>query len=856
MSTGIKNLRMPMILFLTALFLLPVSLIYVTSNGTHSTIGNPINTGSDCDSHRITRAPHFAPILECDENTTKTADPGDLVVFNCTVMNEGNMTDDYEVTSSTIPGWNIILYPDKFPGIPPVTSPAPESERIRSLTVRAVVGFNATVGNYYFEVTLRSQLSPSNTSKVTFTVRFLPLHRIDIISPQQKSRLPGEKVMYEFQVRNTGNVDDTYEIWVESSDPDWVVILADDSMETLNLHIGNMEVVPVIVFIPQEVDAGHIHLTTFAARLKDEPSAHVERGTVETMVSNLTRIKVDQDERERTRDGILGDDVTFTFEIINKGNNLDTIIGSPGTFLVSRSPDTPFNWLTFIDNSSLGEGGLPKDQGVNISFRVTIPPLTPPGIYEFLVNIYSDIPLTFQDKASFTVNVLTLYNTEMEFNVTSKEACIGDNVSFSPLLSNTGNVRDTYTCKIESDHTYWIYIKEPTFTVDLGDACETVFNVRVPRDTPPGTYDFLFTLFSEGDENISFEQRYELKVAETLDFSFSVSNETHDAVIGREILVPLTVANTGNVDLPLSLDIFGEPWGTLGHNYLFIRFYETEELTLTFRPPHGMELTEYTFLIVGEVLAETGTRKIIIIDINVTGPEQGDEYFDILFSGGAYELQIEGKIENSNGEWPEDLEDYPNSWSSIPDEVFQERYIVSDASELEMTIRADGNGLVDNISDERYSLVIMKVQGDDAAAIVLYDMGFEDSTEEHTFIIEWPLLDGPYSMLFIRLFKEKMYEICTTDMTMGRNESDTYNIIFHGDEYDLAVTKLEADGNPLTVEMKDMPLEDSDLTGYEVDWSKVVTGESDAVVLSYRDDEDKSRICRIVGEMTGFSFCK
>ena len=838
MSAAIKYPRIPMILFLTVLFLLPVSQIYATSNGTRSAIGGPDNAGSSCDSPRTTRTNHFAPVLECGENTTKSAYPGHTVVFNCTVKNEGNMTDDYKVTSTAIPGWNIILYPDKFPRIPPVTIPANESEKIKDLTVRVVVGemSAATVGNYSFEVTLRSQLSPSNISTMNFTVRVLPLHRIEIITPQEKTRLPGEEAMYEFEIWNTGNVDGIYEIWVESSDPDWVVILVDDSMETLNLHIGDMRVAPVLVFIPQDADAGYVHRTSFAARLKGESSVHVERGIVGTKIGNITRIKVNQDGLERTRDGIPGDEISFTFEIINTGNNLDEIIGSTGSFVLSRIPDTPANWGIHIDNAPVKDIGLPKDMAANISLIVTIPPFTPPGIYEFVVDIYSDIPLTYQDQASFEVNVLSFHDAEMEFKVTSKDANIGDNVTFTALLNNTGNMWDSYSCEVESQYSHWLWMDVPGFTVDFGNTHEVIFNIRIPDDAPVGTYDFLFTLFSEGDENLSFKEGFELKVAETLDFSFSALNETYDAVIGSEILLPLNVSNIGNADLPLSLDIFGESWGILEHRNLFLRYKESKELTISFNPPLGIDPTDYSFLIIGEMIMGVGVEKTITVNINVIDPVQTGEYFGILFTGGGFELQIEGEKTNSTAGPFGTLDDYLNSWPGISDDVFHERYVVSGTTELDLRVRPGGEDYVENISREKYSLVIIKVMVDDAAAIVLNDMGFEGNSEEHRFMIEWPRIDKPYDMWFTRLFEERSYQICATGMVMDRNESDTYNILFHDDEYDLVITKVEVDGNSLTVDMKDMPLDDSERMEYEIDWSKVATDESDAVILSYRNE--------------------
>ena len=195
----------------------------------------------DDESTQSTRGPQFTPTLVCNEPgpepQTKKAYPMDLVTFNCTVTNEGNFYDDYVVDSTEISGWNIILYPDKFPRIPPLSSPEDDAKKIKKMTVRIVVGdlYKAKVGKYSLDVTLRSKLS-SNRSTLTFNIDVLLLHRIDIKTPDMQYKLPEEDVLYEFQIQNLGNGDDIYDLWVDSSHSEWVVLLVDDTQSRLNIQ--------------------------------------------------------------------------------------------------------------------------------------------------------------------------------------------------------------------------------------------------------------------------------------------------------------------------------------------------------------------------------------------------------------------------------------------------------------------------------------------------------------------------------------------------------------------------------------------------------------------------------------------
>jgi len=566
------------------------------------------------------RKAKFTPVLECDDDMTKPAYPMEIIVFNCTVRNDGNMVDDYSVLTTPIKGWNIIPYPDKFSRVPPYTSPADESDKVRKLTLRVVLGdlYNATVGKYTLDVTLKSKLAPSNRSTLTFTIDVLLLHRIDIVPPEPQYRLPGEDVLYEFTVQNLGNGDDEYDMWVETSDYEWVAQLVDNTQEILKIQQGRIVVIPIIVYLPEEVTAGTCQITTLCGRPTSSDSLDdVTRGFVQTMVTQIYKIEVDQNNFERVKDGQPGGYTTFNFAIVNKGNDLDTIVGSEGTFTSSKIPEIPMKWETWLDSSDIREGGLPKDLEADIELLVKVPPSTPVGNYDFTVDVMSDSPLKFQDEATFTVNVIPVYDAEMEFNVSTRGGKIGENVSFSSLIRNIGNIRDTYSWEIESDYSSWVYIEKPRFQVDFGETYEPEFKVGIPMDSPAGIYDFKLILSSEGDVNITFEHIFHLNVAETLDFSFVEFKKTYDAMPGGETLIKLKVENAGNADVTLSFDIFGESWGILGQKNLFLQYRESKEVPLSFKPPEGVELKGYNFEILGGITVGADVTKTTSINVRV-----------------------------------------------------------------------------------------------------------------------------------------------------------------------------------------------------------------------------------------------
>ena len=567
--------------------------------------------------HDSTRSPIHDPYLECLEDTVKTAYPMDLVKFNCTIRNEGNITDDYKALSSTIQGWDIILYPDEFENVPPLTSNASDSDKNRSLSVHIVVGDqkNATAGDYTIEVSLLSQFSPANKCSLNLTLRILPLHGIDIMPPIPQCSLPGEEVVYEFQLLNYGNGDDVYDIWAETSNYNWVAVLENNDQSQIQIPRGGTVIVSVIVFVPLDVDMNTTQITTLCVRAKGD--GVILRGFVQTIVRHIWIITVDQSEFEHksSLECIPGKNVTFSFSIMNEGIELDDVIGKPGTFNISESPIVPAEWETWLDTSYIGSEGLPQEIEVNIYFKVKVPLLTPPGEYHFTIDIYSGDPLKWQDEAEFSVIIPAYPPTIIGFTNFSQEAYPGENVCFCFNLSNHCGYDQECTMLIESDYEAWTYMPEDHILLFFGDVYEISFYVDIPPYTVPGTYDFLFKYNLMDKSTIC--HTFQVIVLETIDFSFSTSNKFIKAMVGNERSIDLEVNNSGNSDLPLSIEIIGEPWGSLPQSQINIPYNGIKELQFLLKPPTGAVPGIYMFTIIGTATKDSSICRNITLNIHL-----------------------------------------------------------------------------------------------------------------------------------------------------------------------------------------------------------------------------------------------
>ncbi len=555
-----------------------------------------------------TRSPVYAPQIVCDENTTKSAYPMDIVTFNCTVRNLGNVTDDYEVVSTTIHGWYAIPYPERFIQVPVQDSNAPDWDKNRSFNLKVIVGdlYNATVGKYTFDVTVRSTMCSSNRSTLTFTIDVLLVHVIEITPPEPEYRLPGEDVRYEFTVQNLGNGDAEYDLWTETSDEEWVALLVDDTQEVLKIQQGRIVVVPVIVYLPEDVDGGTCQITYLCVKPHEDPNASATCASVQTMVT-IPCQPFDMRMDVRKQAGKLEDTLTFTVYVtFNK--EVDGV-----TFLMSEQPS---NWSVEIDDSNIPEWGGTKDLEYEIYAKVSIPHSTPVGRYNFTLDGYlTGPPLKFVDCVNFKVDVLPTYRAEMGFNESEKTAAEEENVPFSALLTNTGNIECSYNWTLSCHNVSWIDVAQGEYSLAPGEIREIEFNVLAPIYTPAGPYEFEFQLHSANESNISFEHTFVLNVSSRLDFEFVTLEELHYVNPGEESFVDIGVINTGNANVTISFDMMGEPWAFLIQKNLFIPYRGTENLSLRIAAAGNVTPGRYTFQVTGRVTTRPQTSFNISLEI-------------------------------------------------------------------------------------------------------------------------------------------------------------------------------------------------------------------------------------------------
>ncbi len=799
---------------------------------------SPFAMGTNCSTgaQHGTRQGEYRPLLECKDNRTKTAEPLDPILFNFTVKNGGDVPDDYDVLCSQITGWNIIPSISEFHDVQPLSGPASDEEKTRNLTVAVIVGnvSTARVGLYEINVTLRSRGDPSNETGIGVFTDVLLLHRIGLLAPESREAMPGDRIIYDFEVVNDGNGDDEYRLWTGSSDNNWHTELVDADDGNISVPFGGLKKVEVMLYVPDYTDAGSSQLTTLYARPKDtgDPVEPVSE-FVQTSVKTSYDIDPEQEEGELVKEGAPGDSVTFNFTVTNAGNGLDSVIGSEGTFRMVKVPQIPSPWNVSVDTSGIRQGGLPKGHEAAIVLTVTIPYVTPAGDYVLGMDIFTGLSLAYQGELSFTTRVRAKYGVVVGCADCRKNSSSGENVSFALTVWNSGNLPDSYDFEMSSDNPEWLYVPVRQVYLDFGDDTTVRFFMEVPEHAPPGKYGFALKCLSEGMGGEICEQTFELTVIRSLSFTLDPSAVNLRAVPGMERLLLIEARNTGNVEVLLSLEVDGESWCGLERASLHLGVASSACTSLVFRPPFEVYAREYDFVLTATAVQAPEMNASCRIHLDMNDSTGDGDFFRLTFKGEGSELYVGDGGVSVIHEEPLGGAGLGGSWKTC--------YVIG-AARLDLTVKA-GNGITRGaVAGGRYTLNITKVGPDGRSGIILQEMELAEPGEEHRYALYWPSDTtgdgdaGAYDLSISCHSRDRDFRLDAADMPVALGENDTIYLSCDGDVFDLNITKKKAGGAELVVRLRKIPMGGADSITLTVDWHEVANGGDDSISLSYVDE--------------------
>jgi uncharacterized membrane protein len=182
-----------------------------------------------------------------------SADPGTVITFSHTLTNTGDVEDTFSVQTLSKQGWSIQTQPAQV-------TLMPEINATLTISVSVPAGLSAGVSDT-LTVTAWSLEDPMVMDNLFDEVIVALVPGLVLTPDLGVTSLPGQVVIYEHLLTNTGNGVDTFDLSAVSSQG-WGVTV---NPRIALLSEGEYTTVEVWVYVPDRVDAGTEDLTTVTA---------------------------------------------------------------------------------------------------------------------------------------------------------------------------------------------------------------------------------------------------------------------------------------------------------------------------------------------------------------------------------------------------------------------------------------------------------------------------------------------------------------------------------------------------------------------------------------------------------------
>ncbi len=397
--------------------------------------------------------------------TNRSSDPGRTVRIDVSVRNTGNAPHDFKMGYPLVPeGWdnpswsggNIKQIDGDSSGSFTIDFDIPDD------FTKAKAGLHQFQLDGFYEDEGGSETKFAKSITLNLTVNTIYGVEVGADDYEEEAK-PGDLVIFQVKVRNSGNVNETYQLSalkasgnLENAKP-WTTIVGTEPGNLITLSTGETRYLDIHVAVPEfteendEAEEG-LYGVKIKAESTNDSQQNDER-IFELEVEEMFAVDLWADVPGKSGTLMEIDDIemTFTLYIRNFGNTDDDIVVTvPNDEFYGEKRD----WRAKFGTQTSKTVTLRSLSQQSVTLTLTIDRDTDPGEYTLRVRAESQGDTTIYDYTTIYINLTkATYGVQIEkfpTAVPKVNPSDGSEIEFKFTLTNTGNQDDTYTVEVET----------------------------------------------------------------------------------------------------------------------------------------------------------------------------------------------------------------------------------------------------------------------------------------------------------------------------------------------------------------------------------------------------------------------
>jgi uncharacterized repeat protein (TIGR01451 family) len=315
------------------------------------------------------------------------------------------------------------------------------------------------------------------------------------ISPSENSAVSRRTVTFNVTVRNTGTVQDTYDLTVsDNAVLSWSPGLSQNS---ITLGVGASGTATLSVTIPAGTADGASDIITVTATSRADSAATDSVNCIARCVNPLDiEVSISPDFRSGRPESTL----TYTVTVTNTGTVSDT-------YDLAKSDNVVVpNWTSSLSKTPVGP--LEPGASENVTLSVTIPQGTLEGVsHRITVTAASKANSMVKDNDNCVARAIESPRPGVEVTIypSSRENISGGTLRYSVTVTNTGNVENDYDLSA-IDNLGWSLTLLPSSVTGVapGEDEQVALTVEIPDNAADGDSSTI-TVTATSSENTEVE---------------------------------------------------------------------------------------------------------------------------------------------------------------------------------------------------------------------------------------------------------------------------------------------------------------------------------------------------------------